>query len=132
MNNLLAGTGIGILFLDLQLRVLRFTPSATRIMNLIHTDVGRPISDLATNLQDYPHLVEDVKAVLNTLQPIERILKTQDDEWFAIQIRPYRTLESQVEGAVLTFVSVDDLKKSELSLDARFKELQGLLDSSGD
>jgi two-component system CheB/CheR fusion protein len=132
MNNLLAGTGIGILFLDLQLRVLRFTPSATRIMNLIHTDVGRPISDLATNLRDYPHLVEDVKTVLDTLQPVERILKTQDDEWFAIQMRPYRTLESQVEGAVLTFVSVDDLKKSELSLEARFNELQGLLDSSGD
>ena len=142
MNSLLAGTGLGILFLDLQLRVLRFTPAATRIINLINTDVGRPISDLATNLVGYSGLVEDVNSVLDTLDFLERTLETSEGEWFSIQIRPYRTLENLVEGAVLTFVSVDQLKKSELSLkkseelwrtrftelEASFAELESLVD----
>ena len=142
MNSLLAGTGLGILFLDLQLRVLRFTPAATRIINLINTDVGRPISDLATNLVGYSGLVEDVNSVLDTLEFLERTLETSEGEWFTIQIRPYRTLENLVEGAVLTFVCVDQLKKSELSLkkseelwrtrftelEASFTELESLVD----
>ena len=145
MSSLLAGTGIGILFLDRQLRVLRYTPSATRIINLISTDVGRPVSDLAANLIDDSHLVDDVKSVLDSLQPLERVLSTQDGEWYSIQIRPYRTLENLLEGAVLTFVSVDKLKKSELSLrkseaDWRAKlteietsliQLESLLDKDG-
>jgi two-component system, chemotaxis family, CheB/CheR fusion protein len=116
MNNLLAGTGIGTLFLDLQLRILRFTPSATRIINLIPTDVGRPISHLVANLVDYSELMEDVKSVLDTLKPVERIVSTRDGEWYAIQMMPYRTLDNVVEGAVLTFVSVDRLKKMEQDL----------------
>lgn len=113
MNNLLAGTGIGTLFLDLELRILRYTPAVTHIINLIPSDIGRPVSDLAAKLIDYSRLTEDVRAVLDTLQPLERIAMTRGGEWYAIQIMPYRTLEDVVEGAVLTFVSVDELKKME-------------------
>jgi len=69
MNNLLAGTGIGTVFVDHQLRIMRFTPAASAIINLILSDVGRPVSHIASNLVGYDRLVTDVQAVLNTLTP---------------------------------------------------------------
>ena len=66
MNNLLAGTGIGTVFVDHQLRILRFTPAATRIINLILSDVGRPVGHIVSNLVGYDRLVADAQAVLDT------------------------------------------------------------------
>jgi two-component system CheB/CheR fusion protein len=66
MNNLLAGTGIGTIFVDHQLRILRFTPAATRIMNLIKSDVGRSVGHIVTNLMKYDQMVSNVKTVLDT------------------------------------------------------------------
>ena len=71
MNNLLAGTGIGTVFVDHQLRIVRFTPAATRIINLIAGDIGRPVAHIISNLVGYDSLVEDVRAVLDTLVPKE-------------------------------------------------------------
>ncbi len=71
MNNLLAGTGIGTVFVDHQLRILRFTPTASRIINLILSDVGRPVGHIVSNLVGYDRLVADTQAVLDTLIPKE-------------------------------------------------------------
>ena len=71
MNNLLAGTDIGTLFVDHQLHIQRFTPAATQIISLIQTDIGRPVSDIASRLKGYDRLAEDVRAVLDTLIPRE-------------------------------------------------------------
>jgi len=64
MNNLLSGTGIATVFVDYQLRILRFTPTATQIINLILSDVGRPVGHIASNLVGYGRLVADVRTVL--------------------------------------------------------------------
>ena len=69
MNNLLSGTGIATFFLDMHLCVLRYTPAAADIMNLIPSDVGRPVSDLALNVVNYQNLAMDVQSVLNKLTP---------------------------------------------------------------
>jgi two-component system CheB/CheR fusion protein len=71
MNNLLAGTGIGTIFVDHQLRIQRFTPAITQVINLILTDVGRPVGHIVSNLAGYDRLVEDVQSVLNTLESKE-------------------------------------------------------------
>ena len=76
MNNLLAGTGIGTVFVDHQLRILRFTPAVTQIINLILTDVGRPVGHIVSNLVGYDRLVADVQAVLDTLVPKEVEVQT--------------------------------------------------------
>jgi len=110
MNNLLAGTGIATVFVDFQLRVLRFTPTATQIINLIPGDVGRPVSHTVTNLVGYANLVPDVKAVLDTLVHKEVEVQTADGRWFALHILPYRTLDNVIEGAVLTFVDITEVK----------------------
>jgi hypothetical protein len=94
MNNLLAGTGVGTLFVDPQLRIARFTPAATQVINLIAADIGRPVGHIVSNLAGYDRLVEDVQAVLDNLAPIEAEVQTKAGAWFLMRIRPYRTLEN--------------------------------------
>ena len=108
MNNLLAGTGIATVFVDQKLRILRFTPSATQIINLIVTDIGRPIAHIVSNLNGYSRLVEDAKKVLATLVPHETDVQNADGKSFTLRILPYRTLEDVIEGVVITFVDITE------------------------
>jgi len=113
MNNLLAGTGIATIFIDHQLRILRFTPTATRIINLIPTDVGRSVGHIVSNLKGHDQLAEDVQSVLDTLIPKEEQLQTKNGKWYTMHIMPYRTLDNIIEGAVITFVDITLLKQAE-------------------
>ena len=108
MNNLLAGTGIGTVFVDMHLRILRFTPTASTIINLIASDVGRPVGHLVSNLVGYDRLVADAQSVLDTLIPKEVEVQTTDGKWFTMRIQPYRTLDNMIEGAVITFVDTTE------------------------
>ncbi|MBZ0265007.1 PAS domain-containing protein [bacterium] len=110
MNNLLAGTEIGTIFVDHQLRVLRFTPTVTQIISLIQTDIGRPITNITLNIKGYNSFSENLQEVLNTLIPIEVEILTNDDLWFLMRIRPYRTIENVIEGAVVTFTEITETK----------------------
>jgi len=116
MNNLLAGTGIGTVFVDHQLRILRFTPAATRIINLIPSDVGRPVGHLVSNLTDYDRLLTDAQEVLQTLIPHEVEVRTIEGKCYTMRIQPYRTLENVIEGAVITFVDTTELKEAQAAL----------------
>jgi two-component system CheB/CheR fusion protein len=109
MNNLLAGTGVGTVFVDFELRVLRFTPAARRIINLIVSDVGRPVAHIVSNLVGYSTLVDDIKAVLANLVPVEREVHTTEGQWYTLRIQPYRTLENVIEGAVISFVDITEI-----------------------
>ena len=112
MNNLLAGTGVGTIFVDHQLRIQRFTPAITQVMNLIATDVGRPIGDIVPNLKGYQNFVADVQEVLDTLVPKLLDVENTTNKWFALRIRPYRTLENVIEGVVVTFSDITEIKKA--------------------
>ena len=124
MNNLLAGTGVGTLFVDHQLHIARFTPATTQIINLIQSDIGRPVAHIVSNLVGYDRLVEDVQTVLDTLTSIEAEVQTKNRAWYLMRIRPYRTLENVIEGAVLTFVDVTERKQVEAALQATRSELE--------
>jgi two-component system CheB/CheR fusion protein len=110
MANLLASTDVGTIFLDNQLCVQRFTPAVTRLVNLIQTDVGRPLSDITINLADQ-NLVADTTTVLDTLTPTETEVRTPEGHWFSARIRPYRTLDNIIEGAVITFIDITEQKR---------------------
>jgi two-component system CheB/CheR fusion protein len=110
MNNLLAGTGIGTIFVDYQLRIQRFTPAVTQVINLIPTDVGRPVGHIVSKMVGYDRLVEDVRAVLDTLAPKEVEVKSQTGAWYLLRIRPYRTQENVIEGAVITFTDTTEMR----------------------
>jgi two-component system CheB/CheR fusion protein len=116
MNNLLAGTGIGTIFVDYQLRIQRFTPAVTQVINLILSDVGRPVGHIVSNLVGYDHLVADVRSVLDSLAPKEVEVQTQMGAWYLLRIRPYRTQENVIEGAVITFTEITEMKKVKAAL----------------
>jgi two-component system CheB/CheR fusion protein len=116
INNLLANTGIGTIFVDHQLRIQRFTPAVTQVINLILSDVGRPVGHIVSNLVGYDGLVADVQAVLDNLAPKEVEVQTLAGAWFLLRIRPYRTLENVIEGAVITFTDISEVIKAREAL----------------
>lgn len=126
MNNLLSGTNIATIFLDHQQNILRFTPTANKIINLIPSDVGRPVSHIASNLIGYNRLASDVKSVLDTLILKNVEVQTLDGNWYEMIIQPYRTIENVIEGVVLTFVNISDAKivKDQLAIsEMRYRTL---------
>jgi two-component system, chemotaxis family, CheB/CheR fusion protein len=116
MNNLLGGTGIATVFVDQSLRILRFTLAATRIINLIQSDIGRPVGHIVSNLTGYNTLPEDTQAVLDTLSPKEAEVQTRTGAWYMMRILPYRTLDNVIEGAVITFVDISAAKRAQEAL----------------
>ncbi len=111
INNLMASTEIPTLFLDCQLHIRRYTPTTTKIFNLIESDIDRPIEDITSKI-DYPNLSADAKEVLAKLIPLEREFLTQSDEWFAMRMMPYRTSDNLIDGVVVTFADITKLKQS--------------------
>ncbi|WP_263572365.1 CheR family methyltransferase [Roseateles oligotrophus] len=116
MNNLLGGSGIGTLFVDRQLRILRFTPAMRDIINLRDADLGRPITNLSTNLVGYNKLEADLQAVLKTLLPKLLLVQTEQGQWFTLRILPYRTVEEEVEGAVISLVNCTEMVEAQNAL----------------
>jgi two-component system CheB/CheR fusion protein len=117
MKNLLNSTDIATLFLDNNLNVRRFTTQATKIIKLIPSDVGRPITDLASDLL-YPELTADAREVLRKLGFAEKPVNARDGRWFTVRIMPYRTLDDRIDGVVITFADITTAKK----LEARLRE----------
>jgi two-component system CheB/CheR fusion protein len=115
MRNLLDSTDIATLFLDQDLNVRRYTPQMVKIIKLIPSDLGRPISDLATELI-YPEIVDDAHEVLRTLVFKEQSIATRDGRWFNVRIMPYRTLDNRIDGVVITLVDITAAKTLEASL----------------
>jgi chemotaxis methyl-accepting protein methylase len=115
MKNLLNSTDIATLFLDKNLNVRRFTTQATKIIKLIPGDVGRPITDLASDLL-YPELTADAREVLRKLGFAEKPITTRDGRWFTVRIMPYRTLDDRIDGLVITFSDITVAKTLEAKL----------------
>ncbi|MFT5976956.1 MAG: PAS domain S-box-containing protein [Gammaproteobacteria bacterium] len=123
MENLLNSTEIATVFLDNALHVRRFTEFATHLFKLIPGDVGRPLSDVVSNL-DYAALHDDAREVLRTLVFIEKLVTTNDACWFKVRIMPYRTRENVIDGVVITFVDITNSKQVEAGLEKVQEELK--------
>ena len=115
MANLLNSTEIATIFLDNKFKVRRFTTHIVQLFKLIASDVGRPLSDIATDL-DYDLLQHDSKEVLRTLVFIEKQVTTKDGRWFKVRIMPYRTQDNVIDGVVITFTDISDFKVLEAKL----------------
>ena len=112
MQNLLNSTAISAVFLDGRLNIRRFTEEARQTFNLIPTDAGRPIANLASNL-NYDTLVDDAAEVLRTLVVCEREVPTKAGGWRLVRILPYRTMENVIDGVVITLVDITRIKQAE-------------------
>jgi len=114
LQNLMAATDVGTLFLDQQLRIKRFTPKVSELFNIQAPDEGRPITDFTHRL-DYPNFTDDAQAVLKDLKIIEREIAS-NGSWFLTRIRPYRTMDDRIEGVACTFVDISARLKMEAEL----------------
>ena len=111
INNLLSSTEIGTIFLDKHLHIKRFTPATTRVINLIETDIGRPLDHISTEIL-YEDLVKDIKDVLKTLTPKEREINIPGNKWYLVRILPYRTANNIIDGAIIALIDITELKRA--------------------
>jgi two-component system CheB/CheR fusion protein len=123
MKNLLDSGNIPTIFLDNNLIIKRFTFHATKVVNLISSDIGRPINHIATNLK-YEKFVEDAKEVLRTLVYKEIELQTNDGIWYQMRILPYRTTKNVIDGVVITFSDINSLKTAYEKINKLSQDIQ--------
>ena len=128
MKNLLNSTDIATLFLDDELNIRRFTTRTATIIKLIPSDIGRPITDIVTDLH-YPDLADDARQVLHTLVFSEKQVSATDGRWFMVKIMPYRTQENRIVGLVITFHDITVSKKMERSLHEHEESVRLLFES---
>ncbi|MBR9977142.1 MAG: PAS domain-containing protein [Bacteroidetes bacterium] len=115
LQNLLVATDIAILFLDRELRIVRFTPKLAEIFNVRPADQGRPISDLTHRL-GYRDFMEDAQTVLERLTAVEREVQDEKGQWYLTRVLPYRTADDRIEGVVVNFIDISERKRMEEEL----------------
>lgn len=115
--NLLNNVNVPVVMLSSDLRIRRFTPNAQSLFNLIPSDVGRPLSNIRLDI-DIPNLESVISAVIDTLEPQQREVKDSEGHWYRLRVRPYRTADNQIDGAVMALVDIDDIKRTLQQLEA--------------
>ena len=115
LMNLLANVQMAIVMLGPDLRIRRFTPVAEKMLNLIASDVGRPITDIKLNV-DVPDLDTILVEVVDTVQPFQRDVQDKNGRWHSLRVRPYRTVDNRIDGAVIVLVDIDSVKVTAESL----------------
>ena len=123
LQNLMASTDIGTIFLDRALQIKRYTPRAQELFNIVGADIGRPLQHFTHKL-DYESLPADAQEVLHTLQTVEREVHGSDGSWYLTRLRPYRTLDDKIDGVVLTFVDITSRRHVEEQLREQTAQLR--------
>jgi two-component system CheB/CheR fusion protein len=121
LANLLSSTDIAAIFLDMRLCIKRFTPATTKIMNLIPSDLGRPISDISQRIP-VEELLACVDTVLRDVVPLDKEVQTNDGQWYTMRVLPYRTLENKTDGVIMTFSNVTRIKEAGEALNRRSRQ----------
>jgi two-component system CheB/CheR fusion protein len=116
MRNLLNSTEVASVFIDNELCIRRYADRATEIINLIETDIGRPLNDVSNKIEE-PDLSSRVASVLRNLTPVEEEVRTSEDRWYSMRILPYRTTDNRIDGAVLTFSDIQKQKEAQQRLE---------------
>lgn len=112
LQNLMASTEIGTIFVDRDLRIKRYTPSAQTIFNLIPSDINRPLTHI-THTLEYDQLPEDAAQVLATLAVITREVQASDGRWYLARLLPYRTIDDRIDGVTITFIDITERREAE-------------------
>ena len=128
MKNLLDNINTGTIFLDEHLNIKRFTREAAQVYRLVASDVGRPLSDIKSDIED-KDLLADAQAVLDTLVPQEHEVRTVGGAWYLARIQPYRTLDNVIEGVVLTFADISKRIAAEAAERSARKLAEGIVDT---
>lgn len=128
LQNLLSATDIATLFLDRDLRILRFTPRVGDLFNVRPADRGRPISDLTHRLVN-PEIQENAYRVLESLVPVQREVCDEAGRWYLNRVLPYRSVEDRITGVVITFTDITERKRSEEALAVEKKYAESIVET---
>ena len=110
LQNLLSSVSIPIIMLGRDLKIRRYTPRAEKLWNLIAGDLGRPIGNINPNIEA-PGLRENIMGVLENFESKEMQVKDNENNWFSMKIRPYRTMDNKIDGVVISLYELEELKK---------------------
>lgn len=128
MNNLLNSSEIATIFVDKDIKIKRFTKEATNLINLIPSDTRRPLKDIVSNLE-YKDLINDVKEVIKRVIYKEKEVLTKDGKWYHARIVPYKTYENLIDGAVITFLDIDQQKKAQILTQHSLDYVEGIVET---
>ena len=106
LSNLLSSVNIPIIMLGNDFRIRRFTPMAEKVMNLIPSDVGRPVTDVKPNVKT-PDLRKAIQRTIDSLEIQEFRVEDHEGRWYSMRIRPYRTLDNKIDGVVIVLLDID-------------------------
>jgi two-component system CheB/CheR fusion protein len=126
--NVLSSVQIAILIVSSDFRIRRFTPMAERIMNLIASDVGRPIGHIKPNL-DAPDLEVWIREAIDTVVSVERNVQDRQGNWYSLRIRPYKGVDNRIDGAVLALFDIDALHRREVELHEMRQYAEAVVDA---
>ncbi len=126
LQNILNSTDVATLFLDGKLNIRFFTPAAKSLFRIIASDVGRPLADLARRFED-GDLFSDALTVLSKRAPVRREVKTHDGAWFIRGMLPYQSDDSGIEGVVITFAGISEMKAAEREIEAARAYLDSII-----
>jgi two-component system CheB/CheR fusion protein len=115
LTSLLSSTDIAVVFLDTHFRIRRFTSAVEDLMELIASDIGRPLNDLKLKFVD-PDFVKDAHTVIERLAPLEREVVSETGRAYVRRILPYRTTDNRIAGVVITFVDISRRREAESAL----------------
>jgi two-component system, chemotaxis family, CheB/CheR fusion protein len=127
LDNLLSSTNIAVVFLDTQLKVRRFTPAISDLLELLPADIGRPLAHLAQKFSD-GDLIADATSVLARLTPLEAEAYSHSGRWYLRRTLPYRTDDNRIAGVVITFVEITARKRAEQAIAAAQERLQAVIE----
>ena len=126
LQNILNSTDVATLFLDCDLNIRFFTPATKSLFNVITSDVGRRLADLTCRFED-GDLLSDARAVLASHEPVRREVKADDGGWYIRGILPYRSDGSSIEGVVITFAGISEIKAAEREVEAARAYLDSII-----
>ena len=127
-SNLLLSVSLPIVMVGADLRIRRFTPLAEQLFNIIPSDLGRPITNLKPNL-DIPDLEQLLNETIQSVRTVEREVQDRSGHWYSLRVRPYRTSDNQMDGAVLILVDIDGIKRSDRRLTDAYSFNDSVIDA---
>ena len=128
LQNILDSSGVATVFLDSELNIRFFTPAAKSLFRVIATDIGRPLADL-TPLAADRDLLADASAVLTSLAPLGREIEAEGGAWYVRRILPYRTQDNRIDGVVITFADISEIKTAERETEAARAYSDSIIDT---
>lgn len=128
LNNYFRSTDIGQVFVDQNLLIRKYTPAATSLINLVETDIGRPLAHISDNIPQ-SELLKDVRQVLDGGEAVDRTIELEHDVWYQMKILPYLREARNIDGVVLIFLDISGIKRAERAVKMANQELKELNES---